>query len=197
MTVIKSTNQLLDYKDFVKYSDEFYETGAAAGDGIQRALDAGFDMVTSIEASKEYFEICRKRFSGKQLKVFLRHGKSVDILSLMLTKNNVRIPSVFYLDAHVSGETSAGYEDWIENGEESEYAQDKTIKLELAIILAHSNKHVIIIDDVNGIADGHAHEYAAIMQAANPDYKFYFYDECLSGDAQYFYHEKLLVAIPN
>ena len=189
---IESTHELLDYKDFVKYSKTFIESGTAYADGVKRALEAGFEEIISIEASPMYYEASRKMFTAQD-NVQIMLGMSTEVLPNLLKQFDIKT-SVFYLDAHVSGDTSAGYEDWIEKGEESEYAQDKTIKAELKIILEHSNKHVIIIDDVNGLADGHANEYAEIMHAANPDYKFYFMDENLSGN--FLYKEKLLVAIP-
>ncbi|HEY5392149.1 MAG TPA: hypothetical protein VIJ57_08555 [Hanamia sp.] len=42
---IESTGRLLDYREFRKYSDTFIETGNAAGDGLQRALDGGFQYI--------------------------------------------------------------------------------------------------------------------------------------------------------
>lgn len=193
MTQIQSANRLLDYKDFVKYSPIFIETGCAVGDGVQRAIDAGFKEVVSIEASEDYFQHSFDRFFDNAL-ITIVFGKSVDILPAVL--DSYKFPTVIYLDAHVSGDTSAGYKDWIDNGEKSDFAQDKTIKAELKIIMEHSSKHVIIIDDVNGLKDGHALEYAEILLKDNPDYKLFFYDECLSGKAEYFYPNKLLVAIP-
>lgn len=187
---IEFTGRLLDYKEFTKYSNTFIETGNAAGDGLQRAIIANFRYVLGIEAKKMYYDMCISKFKNcERVQLFL--GTSVDNLNYLL--NMFTGPAVIFLDAHVSGETSFGYDDWIKNGEESEAAQDKTIKAELAIILAHSNKHVIIIDDVNGVTDGHAYEYCEILLAANPEYKFYFYDENLSGSQ--LYKDKLLVAI--
>lgn len=193
---IEFTGQLLDYKEFMQYSDTLVESGNAAGDGIQRAIDAGFKNIYGIEASQQYYDLCLNKFVKQIQKsdVLLFHGKSVDRLPDILQL--LEKPCVFYLDAHVSGETSFGYDDWIKNGEESEGAQDKTIKAELALILAHSQKHVIIIDDVNGLKDGHAYEYMEQILAVNPEYKFYFYDECLSGDKEFYYTDKLLIAIP-
>jgi hypothetical protein len=193
---IESTGRLLDYREFRKYSDTFIETGNAAGDGLQRAIDSGFKTIVGAEASKMYYDICINRFNTNP-DVFIENGKSIDVLEQIIKcAANNNLPYVFYLDAHVSGDTSFGYEDWIKNGEESEAAQDRTIKAELNIILKNYNKHVIIIDDVNGLTDGHALEYAELISSFNPDYKFYFYDENLSGDPAFYYHDKLLVAIP-
>lgn len=196
MSQIEFTGKLFDYKEFRKYSDTFIETGNAAGDGLQRAVDAGFKYKLGVEAKKMYFDMCRERFKHLQY-IHLFLGESVKQLPYMLqTIEEIAKPFVFYLDAHVSGDTSFGYEDWIKNGEESEAAQDKTIKAELNIILTNYNKHIICIDDVNGLADGHAEEYMQICLNANSDYKFQFWDENLSGDPAFYYKGKILVAIP-
>jgi hypothetical protein len=185
------TGRLFDYKEFRKYSDTFIETGVAAGDGIKRALDAGFEMVTGIEASKMYYEMSRERFKNNG-SVFMVFGKSENIIG-MVTKNPKTM--VIYLDAHVSGDTSFGYEEWKRDGENGPTSQDNIIKAELAIILANYNKHVICIDDVNGMDDGHAKEYMEICLKANQDYKFQFYDEQLDKNGP-LYWNKILVVIP-
>ncbi len=195
---IESTEKLLNYKEFQIPYGYFVETGSAAGDGIQRAIDAGFRIITSIEAQPEWYAKCVSRFEhfsnpGNGILVNLILGKSTDELGKAL-QTIIPAPYVIFLDAHVSGEASFGYKDWIENGENSEGAQDKIIKEELAIIFKHSNMHTIIIDDVNGETDGHAQEYCKIMLEANPNYKFYFYDENLSGNPNYYYKDKILVA---
>lgn len=193
---IEFTGRLLDYKDFRKYSDTLCETGNAAGDGIQRALDAGFDHVYGVEAQEMYYNMCVEKFVEKPQKkdVLLFLGKSTDRLPAVLQL--IDKTAVFFLDAHVSGDTSFGYQDWLKDGENGPTSQDNIIKAELAIILANHNKHVIIIDDVNGLFDGHAVEYCDILLQANPDYKFQFYDENLSKDPAFYYRDKILVAIP-
>lgn len=187
---IEFTGKLFDYKEFRKYSDTFIETGNAAGDGLQRAIDGGFVNILGIEASQYYNVLCRERFKNK---LMLQLGKSTDILALpgIVYKDKT---CVFYLDAHVSGITSFGWEDWVVNGEESEAAQDKTIKAELNIILSNYNKHIICIDDVNGLSDGHAREYMELCLQYNPDYKFQFWDEQLDSKGPR-YPDKILTAI--
>ena len=187
------TGRLFYYSEFRKYSDTFIETGNAAGDGLQRALDAGFNLVIGVEASQMYFDMCQSRFKGNA-KVYINLGKSINLLPQLLISKN---PAIIYLDAHVSGETSFGWEDWNTNGEESEASQDKTIKAELEIILKNYNKHVICIDDVNGLTDGHAAQYMDLILRYNPNYKFQFYDENLGGPKETYYKDKILVAIPN
>lgn len=184
-TAITFTGKLLDYKNFRQYSDTFCETGAAAGDGIQRALDAGFQKVVSIEAKDHWFKMCADRFAMNE-KVFVLFGKSTDVLKEVL---HTLQPSVIFLDAHPSGELSAGHAE-VMAGDNS-WSQDAIIKAELAIIIAIGVKHVIIIDDVNGLADGLAVQYMALI---GEGYEFAFYDENLSGEL--LYTNKILVATP-
>ncbi len=185
--MIKSTGQLLNYADFRQYSVTLIETGTAAGDGVQRAMDAGFNPVLSCEAAKCWFELSRDRFNGNRSAV-LFYGKSTEMLAVML--KYVDGATIVFLDAHPAGPTSAGHNEW-ESGDRS-WDQDSIIKAELKIILASGMKHVIIIDDVNGNSDGHAAEYAKMI---GDGYDFAFYDENLSGDL--LYKDKIFVAIPS
>lgn len=196
---IKSAKTLLDYWFLRQYGNILIETGTAAGEGVKRGLDAGFDFVCSIEAATEWYEKCVERF-GNQFtnnKVRIVLGKSTDKLKEVidvLDKHNPRF--VFYLDAHASGEASASHKELMEFGPDSEYSQDNIIKAELDIILKEKPDSVIVIDDVNGLDDGHAVEYCEKMLAANPNFKFFFFDENLSGKMEYYYYDKLLVALP-
>lgn len=186
---IKITNELLDYKDFTWYSDTFVETGSAAGDGIQRALNAGFQYVHSIEAERSWFEMCMKRFINNE-HACLHLGISYDVLKKM-TLPTKKQGIVFFLDAHPSGPTSAGHDDLIEWGTASIWSQDNIIKAELEVILTRYKRPVIIIDDQHGI-DEFSKYYIEMIQAVYPDYIFEFYDEDIDG--RNFYKDKLLVA---
>ena len=186
------TGKLLDYKDFLKYSDNFIETGCAAGDGVQRALDVGFKKIISCEAAESWFKQSSDRFLNDK-NVLIVNALSKDFLGAFVSS---ALLQVIFLDAHPSGPLSAGHADWVKNGDDSEFSQDNIIKKELSIILDKFTQHVIIIDDVNGLADGHAKEYMEIILKANPDYKFEFYDENLSCDPAFYYKDKILVAIP-
>lgn len=184
-----STKKLLDCKEFRSYADIFVETGTAAGDGVQRALDAGFQTIYSIEAQNEWFMLSSKRFSEKN-KVFILFGESVDILQTLFWEQ----PTVFYLDAHPSSESSAGWKDLKDHGAESKYNQDSIIKAELKVILSFFKKPIIIIDDINGVKDNLVFDYMDMILESDPNYVFRFYDENLSGDL--LYQDKLVVAFP-
>lgn len=192
------TKKLMDYKHFRPYSDIFIETGTAAGDGVQRAIDAGFTTIASIEAAEYWFKMSAGRFAARGLHdiVYLTFGKSTDLLYRVVnTHCGKEKRAIIFLDAHPSGPLSAGHSEWLADpgGEASQHA---IIQAELRVILAHRHDHVIIIDDVNGMSDGCAQQYMDTMLAVNPNYKFSFWDENLSGDPAYYYHEKILVAIP-
>jgi len=192
MQLVPSTNEFLSYKTLRRFSDTFIETGSGAGDGIQRALDAGFAHVASIEAYDENFLICARRFQGNG-RVRLFRGRSVDVLAGLLRE--LRGPCVFFLDAHPSAQNSYGYEEaarW-----QVEYYQDTIIRQELALILADSHRHVILIDDMHGDSAPCALIYQEIIQRAKGGYDFALYDENLSGtDPVHFYKDKLLAAVP-
>ena len=185
----KQTDSLLNFADFMGHSDTFIETGTCYGRSVKTALDCGYASVLSVEAKDDYFSASQDKFKDDP-RVKLFHGKSVDRLPEML--EGITKPCVFWLDAHVSGENSAGYQDWVEKQNESDYHQHKILKKELEIILANNLNHVIIMDDQNGI-NPENQEYMDTLLKANPKYKFYLYDEQM-GDM--FYKDKILVAIP-
>lgn len=202
------TNKVLNFSDFRKYSNTFIETGTAAGGGIEASLGAGFTKIHSVEAKDTYYIDCVKRYIGIEAKledatpgriftkmdegktIDLYFGMSQDLMKTMLT--TITSPCICWLDAHVSGPNSAGHEDYMQKGNASDYAQDNVITAELKIILAHRKDHIILIDDQNGI-NPENEKYMAMILEANPNYKFFFYDE-QRGD--HYYKNKCLACIP-
>lgn len=185
---VEPTNSLLDFATFLQYSKIFIETGTCYGRSVTLALNAGYERVKSVEAKDEYYDHCNALFSkNKNVELFL--GKSIDHLEAML--QDVNGPAVFWLDAHVSGEASAGYADYMENGLKSDYHQHTALIKELKIVLAHRKDHVILIDDQNGLNPDNT-VYIDMIRNANPAYKFYWVDEQM-GDT--FYKDKILLAI--
>lgn len=79
------------------YYKTFVETGCGSGDGIQAALDAGFNEIYSIELYKIKYLPTRKRFMNDD-RVSLMLGHSANILTGLLPAlfNGI----VFWLDAH-------------------------------------------------------------------------------------------------
>lgn len=170
---IKQTGKLLDYHDFVDFSPLFIETGSCAGDGIDRALAAGFYRVKSVEASAQFYMKCIEKFKGSHL-VQLYFGSSITMLPEMISQLN--FPAVFFLDAHPAGPGTAGHDEIISGDEQ--FGQDYIITKELEVILAHRNDHLIIIDDLEYGSDEDK-KYMQMCLKANPKYTFEYYDEQL------------------
>lgn len=187
--MITITNKLIgSYEDFTKYSDTYIESGSCMGGSIELALKAGFKTIKSVEAKENFYQHCLDKFRNNK-NVQLYFGKSTDMWGTMLEGVG---KSVLLLDAHPSGEASAGHSDLMEKGDKSEFFQDNIIHRELEIILAHRNDHVIIIDDQNLDTDKSYISFCEQIYAANPNYKFYGYDE---QRGTHFYKNKFLVAI--
>jgi hypothetical protein len=198
VNIVESNKLIGNYRDFLKYSNIFCETGTCFGRSVQLALDAGYNWVKSVEAKDDFYKECKEKFKNNK-NVELYHGMSVEKLPKMLI--GVMMPAVFWLDAHVSGEISAGYQDWAEKGEESEFAQDKILRAELEIVLKNNPKHVILIDDQNGWNE-YTQGYVDIVLKYNPDAKFEFWDEnqkleeMWENSGEFYYKNKILVCLP-
>jgi hypothetical protein len=82
-------------------NEVFVETGTHKGDGVQMALDCGFKYVYSFEASKELFDICKKRFLHLP-NVFIYNLDSR--VGLREVIPFVPGPVTYWLDAHPCGD---------------------------------------------------------------------------------------------
>ena len=89
------------YKElFQRYPNRiFIETGSYVGDGIQSALDAGFETIYSIELSSQLFSHCCRRFEWDP-RVLVCHGDSGEMLPGIL--KYIDEPVTFWLDSHYS-----------------------------------------------------------------------------------------------
>lgn len=121
---------------FEKYknNDCFVESGSFLGDGIQKALDARFKKIVSIELSSIYYDHCVTRFKdNKNVNLYL--GDSEDLLKNIISKINE--PITFWLDGHNSGANTAFGK------------HESPLMQELNIIKKHPIRtHTIIIDDL-------------------------------------------------
>lgn len=83
---------------FKKYlNDMFIETGSYLGDGIQQALNAGFQNIISIELSDKYYSISTNRFiNNHNIKII--KGDSYKVLPDIIKDINTNI--TFWLDGH-------------------------------------------------------------------------------------------------
>lgn len=111
----------------------FIETGTHTGDGVQAALDAGFNHVISVDLEGPNNDISANRFSGNS-RVRLSYGDSRNWLKTMLL-GRPRTGCI-WLDAHATDGGSGSYSDCPLLGE-------------LAAIASSPIKtHTILIDDV-------------------------------------------------
>ena len=145
----------LKHQCFKDYLNPFFvETGSYCGDGIQAALDSGFEHIISIEVNEYNYNECVKRFKNNP-KVKLIHGDSALILGDVI--KNIDAPITFWLDAHYSTL-------------ESEIGLVKNPLLyELNHIYQHTKRYpIIIIDDVRllkGISPDRDFELINVIQA--------------------------------
>jgi len=80
-------------------SPVFVETGSHIGEGIVKALDAGFKEVRSIDAGDKQYQYCLQRFKG-DARVKLWKGDSAYCLKDMIA--DLTVPVTFWIDGHYS-----------------------------------------------------------------------------------------------
>ncbi|MBU1349518.1 hypothetical protein KJ978_03525 [Patescibacteria group bacterium] len=120
-----------------KYSEKFaikifIETGTYLGEMID-AVKEKFEKVISIELDKKLFYKAKNKFSTNN-HIEIINGDSAKVLFEILTK--IEKPTLFWLDGHYSGGTTA-------KGD-----LNTPIYQELNAILSHKIKnHIILIDD--------------------------------------------------
>ncbi len=151
----------------------FIETGSFFGEGIQNALDAGFNQIHSIELAPYYYQLCCERFKDVP-EVHLWLGDSSEVLQNIL--DNLDEPATFWLDAHYSaGNTAIG-------------KTHSPILKELAIIAKHPIKnHTILIDDVRQFGEiqfdyTDIDEIISFLRQINPNYVFHYEDGYIAND---------------
>lgn len=162
-------------ENFKKHkTDLFIETGSFVGNGIQQALDAGYEKVISIELSDKYFEHSKNRFVSDP-RVTIVQGDSYKVLPEIL--EGIDIKATFWLDGHHScGDTALG-DYWAPLIQELDAIKDHKIK-----------EHTIMIDDmrcwenfnpVHGFSKENIYKK---LEEINPAYKFEFLDGCEEND---------------
>lgn len=141
-------------------SPMFVETGTNTGEGIQAALDAGFEAVVSCELDVALCAAAVRRFTNEPDRVDVRRGSSPGFLRHMLRAWDE--PLTIYLDAHS--------------------AEHNPLLDELAAIAdAPCKAHTILIDDVRmfgtpewfGIG---LPQIAAALRRVNPAYTISYRD---------------------
>lgn len=160
---------------FKKYLNPcLVETGSYTGDGIQDALDAGFERVVSIELSEKFYKRCVERFKNNP-NVVIIHGDSADVLYDAI--KSISTPITFWLDGHWSdGETAYG-------------KKNSPLMEEFAQIAKHHIKnHTILIDDMRcwvkedpEIQFGEE-DLKKMILSINPTYQFSYEDGHIPND---------------
>lgn len=161
---------------FEKYKgnrQNFVETGTYKGTGVQLALDAQYNSVSSVELASSFYEKAVDMFRNES-KVKLYKGTSENCLWEMI--KNIDQEIVFWLDAHYAGDTGC-------------IGPEKSpIIKELSIIGQHPIKtHIIMIDDVRNMGTEHfgmitKDEVMQKIMKINPNYKIIYEDGSVSND---------------
>jgi len=131
----------------------FVETGTDKGNCVQRALDAGFQRVVSVELNPELARNANRRFANN-LNVAILEGSSPVVLRQVLPA--ILEPCTFWLDAHPD--------------------HDSPVLQELSLFRRHPIKtHTILIDD-RRLMQGHwktvkEGQVIDFLKAINPDYR--------------------------
>lgn len=170
-SIVMPTSESNTFKQFPnKY---FVETGSLMGEGIERALQAGFTHVYSIELSAQFFGHCKKKFANNS-EVELFWGDSGKILYDVIKDIDSSI--TFWLDGHYGGNVTAKGDEW------------SPILKELEQIKKHPIKtHTILIDDVRLMGTEYF-DFVTIDQIIekvleiNADYKLFFIDGYVKND---------------
>ncbi|MEM1282613.1 MAG: hypothetical protein AAGG81_03585 [Chlamydiota bacterium] len=160
----------------------FVETGTFCGDSVQKALDAGFKHVYSLEINPKEHMISRKRFARQRnVHLFLKDSSYQlwDVIS------SIHEPITFWLDAH------NGFPDPNAVG-----VSNTALMGELEQIKRHPIKnHIILIDDLH-CCDTLLFDYLSLQDIVdkimeiNPEYNITFVDGGNDGE----YADNILVA---
>ncbi len=156
----------------------FIETGTANGEGVQQAIECGFDAIYSIEVNVDVYTKACKRFMLVP-NVILIPGDSGMVLSDAIA--HIKEPITFWLDAHWStGECDLGP------------GVDKCpILRDIAAIGEHPIKnHTILIDDIRYFRSGGLPQWNQIklgdimdqILEVNPLYRIDFADGFMAND---------------
>lgn len=146
----------------------FVETGTCYGDMVY-AMKASFDTIYSIELSKNFYDMAKRRFSGME-NIKLIYGDSGKELGQVMSK--IDQPALFWLDGHYSdGMTAKG-------------EKDTPIYEELGHILSAQDRgHVIVIDDARNFGTDSAYptieELKTFVKSKRNNLELFIRDDCI------------------
>lgn len=141
---------------FKKYKNKlFVESGTFLGNGLQCAIDAGFEKCFTIEIHQYLYDKAQIRFKNEIStgKIISFLGDSEKILPMVVSQLTDR--ATFWLDAHISSQYG------------EKLAKNCPIIEELDTIGAHHIKdHTLLIDDLNCFGRP-AHDRITLDQVKN------------------------------
>ena len=156
------------------------ESGSFTGDGIQQALDDGFEKVLSFEVCTQLYNHCVQRFENEKRVELINGSSATQLLDEILKINE---PITFWLDGHYS----AGITSYDPN-------HICPLILELYQISQHPIKtHTILIDDrrlmtastnngIDGNFDVSEETVLEKLKQINPNYKISYLDGHVEKD---------------
>jgi hypothetical protein len=155
------------FAEFKKDNRYFVETGSYRGDGIQLALEAGYEKIRSIDISHGNILFCSSRFALPDPKknIRLHEGDSAVILGDLIA--DINEPITFWLDSH-----------WQMTEDEPKGENPFPLLKELEQIAQHNIKtHTILIDDIlymthPDITGWKLSYIKKFIKSINNDYKF-------------------------
>lgn len=159
----------------------FVETGCYRGDGIQNALDFGYQMVYSCDINDEMVKYTNERFIDNN-RVVLYQMDSVEFLNTVIGEiiypggffQNEQV--TFWLDAHRSGPLPGG-----------RYGDCPLVKEIEMIGKSRRKDHTIFIDNKSLFGSGEwggvtLEETIDALKRVNNDYKIIEIDGVMAGD---------------
>ena len=168
-------------KKFKKITDKFIETGCYLGDGIQLAIDSGFEEIFTIELVEKYINICKNRFSNKKIN-FIQGDSYLELSKLLDSFPEDKF--TYWLDGHYSSsDTGRGIKDF-------------PIMEELEAILKRNvNGEIIYVDDMrilkNYSEDINTERIISLVKKYKSNYEISYEDSTLhSGE---YLHNDIMV----
>lgn len=120
------------------------ETGTFQGDGIQKAIDAGYKKIYSCDINEEYVKNAREKYKDKNVKV-LNHPSNIAIEKIL---EEVDERCMFWLDGHSMPFDMQDKEKGFGSDTVKEGVPACPLKEEIKAISKHKIKnHTILIDD--------------------------------------------------
>ena len=166
-----------DLRKYFHFAPKYFiETGTWLGEGVQKACNAGFEQIFTIEIDTTQYLLTKKDLHSKG---YLRNtemllGDSVDLLPGII--KSLDAPATFWLDAHPIDDSMS----FCPLYEELEIIKESGVE-----------NHVIMIDDVRMFGswlDVDEQKVKEKLLDINPDYKITYEDGHIPNDIMVAHH---------